>query len=368
VKASACLVSFLVVAPFWACSANSARDDNHVGSGGSNSGGSNSGGTSAGGSSSGAGGIFVNDGGPGGDGEAECGGQTFPLIRKPAKLLLVLDRSGSMKEAPDGAAASTRKWDLVVPAVNQVITQTDAQVSWGLKTFPEGTGAMCACTDTIDVAIAAKNAAKVTAAVTATTPDGDGTPTGQAMRAATKYLKSLEAAGDTDQKYVLLATDGEPSCVNGSEVSQSTARPDAVSAVTEAVTAGYHTFVVGVSTNKTSATQALNDMAVAGQEARPDPNPLATKFYLANTKDELVNALSQITGVVLDCRFDLTDPPEAGEHVGVRLGDERIPPDSWSWSADKKSIEVSGEWCNKIKSGGADAVRVVYGCPTDPIY
>jgi hypothetical protein len=366
VKAYACLVSFLVVAPFWACSANSARDENRVGGG--SSGGGN-GGTSAGGSSgAGSGGILINDAASAGDGEAECGGQTFPLIRKPAKILLVLDRSGSMQDPPDGAAASTRKWDLVVPAVNQVITQTDAQVSWGMKSFPEGSGTYCAVTDVIDVPIAAKNAGKVTAAVTGMMADGDGTPTGQAMRAATKYLTSLDAAGDTDQKYILLATDGEPSCVNGQEVSQATARPDAVAAVTEAVTAGYHTFVVGVSTNKTAATQALNDMAVAGQEPRGDPNPLATKFYLANTKDELVKALSDITGVVLDCRFDLTDPPEAGEHVGVRLGSDRIPPDFWSWTPDKKSIEVSGEWCEKIKSGGADSVRVVYGCPTDPIY
>jgi hypothetical protein len=37
---------------------------------------------------------------PGGD--ANCGLQTFPVARRPADMLLVLDRSGSMQETPDG--------------------------------------------------------------------------------------------------------------------------------------------------------------------------------------------------------------------------------------------------------------------------
>ena len=350
-----------------ACSASSARE-NRVGASGGNAGTSGGdGGTSAGGSSGisgSAGTISISDAG---DTDAgNCGGETFPLVRKPAKILLVLDRSGSMKDPPDGATTTTPKWDLTVPAVNEVITQTDAQIAWGLKTFPEA--AICSVTDAIDVPIAAANAATVTARVTATTPEGDGTPTGDAMKAAVKYLASLDAAGDTDQKYILLATDGEPSCVGGSETDQATARPYAVQAVTDAVAAGYHTFVVGVATTKTTAMTALNDMAAAGGEARPDANPLATKFYLANTKDELVTALGAITGVVLDCRFSLSSPPDAGEHVGVRVGNETVPPDSWTISADKTLVEVTGEFCDKVKSGTTDAVRIVYGCPLDPVF
>jgi hypothetical protein len=271
-----------------------------------------------------------------------------------------------MKDPPEGSTTATRKWDLTVPAVNEVITQTNAQIAWGLKTFPEATP--CSVTNVIDVPIASANAATVTAAVTATTPEGDGTPTGDAMNAAVAYLQGLDAAGDTDQKYILLATDGEPSCVGGTETSQSTARPHAAQAVAAAVTAGYHTFVVGVATTKTTAMQALNDMAVAGGEARPDPNPLTTKFYLANTKDELVHSLGAITGVVLDCRFSLSEPPATGEHVGVRLGEETIPPDSWTISDDKTLVEVTGEFCDRIQSGTADAVRIVYGCPLDPVF
>jgi hypothetical protein len=367
-----------------ACSASSG---DAAGAGGSGaSGGSDVAGASGGASgttgSSGAGGSgngpvggelgqggIISVGGADGMGEAEqCGGQTFPLEKKPAKLLFVLDRSGSMKDKPDGATASTSKWDLTFPAVNEVVTKTDSDVSWGLKTFPEGDGTACVVTDAIDVPIATRNAAKVTAAVTTTTPEGDGTPTGDAMKAAVKYLDSLATSGDTDPKYILLATDGEPSCVAGTETAQDKSRPYAVQAVTDAAKAGYHTFVVGVSTTKQTATQALNDMAVAGGEARADPNPLATKYYLASTKDELVTAFGAITGVILDCRFALSSAPPDGGHVGVLLGKDRLPPDSWNFTGpDKKTIEVTGASCDQIKSGATESVQIVFGCPMDPI-
>ncbi len=364
----------LVIAALAGCSASGSRDNTvQPASGG------------AGGSSGGVGGAFggasgsglVGDGGSGAgiaipdsgvaDGP-DCGGQTFPLERKPAKVLLVLDRSGSMEEQPEGSTTGESKWALTVPSLNQVINDTNAQIQWGLKTFPEG-ATYCAVTDVIDVPLAANNAAAVTSAIeTKTTPKGNGTPTGDAMKAAVKYLAQLDAAGDTDQKYILLATDGEPSCVGGSETSQETARPHAVQAVTDAATAGYHTFVIGVSTTKTNARQALNDMAVAGQEARPDPNPLATKFYLANTRAELVAAMGAITGSVVDCRFALSNPPPDGEHVGVRIGNEVVPADAWDFTgSDKRTVEVTGAWCERIKSGQATAVRIVFGCPIDPV-
>src|SRR5439155_540180 len=144
-----------------------------------------------------------------------CGLQTFDLVRKPSEALLVLDRSASMKDPPDGATATTSKWDLVVPAINQVVTETDSAIPWGLKTFPEGSGASCVATGVtgkVDVGLAAMNAARVTAAVTATTPEGNGTPTGDVINAAVTYLKGLS---DDNRKYILLATDGDPSCPSG---------------------------------------------------------------------------------------------------------------------------------------------------------
>ena len=71
--------------------------------------------------------------------EPNCGEQHFMQAPSPAEVLLVLDRSASMQDPPDeDNDTGVSKWELTVPAVNQVILGANAEVHWGLKTFPEG--------------------------------------------------------------------------------------------------------------------------------------------------------------------------------------------------------------------------------------
>lgn len=374
----------LLALPFFvACSASDASPG--AGNGGGQNGNAGSGGTSAG---SGAGNAPSNAAGSGnglnlaggpnvgtGGGDVmngECDRQDFDLARRPAEILIVLDRSGSMKEKPSGSSGDATKWSLVVPGVNEVVTETDASVSWGLKVFPEGEGDECivgSVTDAIPVAIAAKNAAAVTAQVLATTPEGNGTPTGDAIDSAVAYLKTLS---DPNPKFILLATDGEPSCA-GTKKGSTGARPYAVRAVEDAAKAGFKTFVVGVATTKTTATQALNDMAVAGEMPRNDPNPLATKYYLASTKDELVQSLTEIAGQVSSCVFDLTSKPPDPGNIAVHVNGANAPKDTthtdgWDYtSSEYLQVEVYGTWCDQIKAATTNKVNFVLGCPGEVI-
>ncbi len=300
----------------------------------------------------------------------ECAHQDFNLAQNPAEVLLVLDRSASMQDPPSGSSGSS-KWDLVVPGVNEVVTSTGATVSWGLKTFPEGEGEECVAgsvTSAITVALAASNAKAVTDAISATTPDGNGTPTGDAVDAAVTYLKTLK---DPNPKFILLATDGEPSCANN-EKDTSAARTGAVKSITNAASAGFDTFVVGVATTKDSATKALNDMATAGKMARTDSD--ATKFYLASTKDELVKALELITGQVSSCTFELTSAPPDPSNVAVHINGMRAPrdlshTDGWDYTgADEREVLVYGSWCDQIKGAAAgNTVNFILGCPGEVV-
>lgn len=364
-----------------ACSSAS-TDENRPGSGIVSSGGG--GASSAAGTSAIAGASPVASGGSGsglniedtkpdaGDVMNECAHEDFELSRQPAEILIVLDRSGSMREVPSGSTTGTTKWDLVVPGVNEVVTATDASVSWGLKVFPEGEGQACVAgsvTNAIPVAIAAKNAAAVTAQITATTPDGMGTPTGDAINAAVTYLKTLS---DPNPKFILLATDGEPTCAATSSNTQQ-ARTYAVQAITDAAAAGFKTVVVGVATTKANTTSALNEMAVAGQMARVDPDPAATKFYLASTKDELVRSLAQITGQVSSCVFDLKTAPPDPDNIAVKINGQKAPKDSthmngWDYvGAGYTQVEVFGQWCDQLKAADANKVNFVLGCPGETI-
>lgn len=330
---------------------------NPGGGGSSDPGGSGSGGT---------GGLLPDDEAT--PNEMNCGLEFFDVERRPADVLLVLDRSGSMREGPDGEDGTTpTKWDLAIPAVNQVLRETNAGVSWGMKLFPEGqeNGSCSAASinDQIHVPIAAGNAETVVNAIAATTPDGDGTPTGDAVRAAVRYLTTLQSPND---KYILLATDGEPSCSPSGE-GQENARPYAVSAVQEAAAQNIPVFVVGVATNNENATQALNDMANAGGVPRPALNPLAPRYYLANTQDELVAAFRTIAGEIASCVFPLSKPPPVPDNIAVKLDGVNQPRDpsrtnGWEYTdASLTAVEVYGPICDQIQSAAHD-VQVVYAC------
>lgn len=371
-RISVCASVFLAGVLALACSAN-AGDDRVVNQGGANAAGEN--GSSRGGStiagstsaaSGGSSGIIVPTGG-GAAGEANCGFQHFDLKPVPADVLLVLDRSASMQDAPDGASSSTSKWDIVVPAVTEVISQTGNRVSWGMKSFPEGEGSECvsgSVTSKIDVNIADNDAAAVVAQVKATQPNGNGTPTGDAIKAAVTYLKSVD---DGHKKYLLLATDGEPSCA-GTAKGSSQARPYATQAVADALSAGFPTYVVGVATTKDSATQALNAMATAGGVATGGSNPLATKYYLASTQAALVQALQAITGdVAKTCVFNLDPPPPAPDFIAVKVAGNVVARDpqgkqGWEYTNPEHSaLQVYGAACDTIQQS-ADSVEIIFGC------
>lgn len=297
-----------------------------------------------------------------------CGLQFFAVERRPADVLLVLDRSASMQDAPDEDDTAASKWDLTVPALNQVILETNTAVAWGMKLFPEGQDTdSCSAetiTDTIHVPVAPGNAGVVVQAIEATDPEGDGTPTGDAIRSAVRYLSGLPTQ---NRKFIVLATDGEPSCSPAGEGGDD-ARPYAISGVSESFAAGIPVFVVGVSTNDDSATQALNDMARAGGVGRSDPNPLATRYYLANTQAELVSSLQAITGEIATCLFPLSAPPPVPNNIAVKVDGVLVPRDptranGWEYTSDALAeVEVHGSWCDQIKGAAASDVQVIYAC------
>jgi hypothetical protein len=317
----------------------------------------------------GAGGDSISVGTSTGSGGEDCGRQNFDVLIKPIDILLVLDRSASMENDPSGGDSSPSKWEIVVPALQQAITATNAAVSWGIKVFPEGDkkGACSAASfpTNILVPIAASNATTVNNAIAATTDKGDGTPTGDAINKAVEYLGTVQ---NNHVKYLLLATDGDPSCPSGDA-----ADTFALQAVTAAATAGYHTFVVGVASNA-SKIKALNQLAIAGLEPHVDPDPTAPQFYLASTQAELVATLKGITGAAATCLFPLSSAPPNPEHVGVFIGDKPVMKDTssvsgWNYTGpDMTTIELFGAACDQAKAEAAGMVKVVFGCKDDPIF
>jgi hypothetical protein len=284
-----------------------------------------------------------------------CGLQTYKLQHRPAELVLVLDRSGSMLEpAMDGA--TTSKWDDVTAAVDETIMKTQAAVQWGLKVFPSG-DEDCSVAPGLDVPTAGMNYARVFAAIATHPPPSTGTPTVQAIAQTVAYLQSVKS---NNARYLLLATDGQPNCSDGSL----TPDPDgAVQAVQAAAAAGFHTFVVGVATGS-DAVDTLDRMAVAGGEPRAG----TPKYYPVTSRGDLVAALNLITGLVSNCVFPLGTQPPSPDAVAVDVGTVRVARDTshrdgWDYDASGTAVQVYGPACDRIKMSDGQDVKITYGCP-----
>ena len=124
-------------------------------------------------------------------GDMNCGIKRHNLEKRPAELLLVLDRSGSMLEPVTDPATGmgVEKWSATVGALDAVLQATQAQVSWGLKLYPVG-GDQCDVADAPEVPVAAANHAAVLASINGMPAmrDGGSTPTQAAVRKATAVL------------------------------------------------------------------------------------------------------------------------------------------------------------------------------------
>ena len=339
-------------------------------------------GGSAGGGPTGFGGITVSDGGRNEAGpteDANCGLQNFALDRRPAIVLLLQDRSTSMRNTLSGGVT---RWATTVEGVKPVLQQTQAGISWGLKFFPDGKE--CGVTAGVNIAPAVNNAAAIAAQldaikIVANSSDNlglwDGTPVAPALRQAARYLATLPS---DKQKYILLATDGQPTCAGGDPLlgggdSDSDDHPSGPAAVTEVVNMGIKVPVIGVAFSDTwdptdldDNEVTLNNMAKAGGMPRPtDP-----AYYAANSSAELAAAFAQITGILISCTFDLKGmKPPSPDDVAVKIDGVKVPRDKthaqgWDYDADAANVVIHGQACEQLKGVGAtNNVQIIFGCP-----
>jgi hypothetical protein len=350
----------------------------HGGPGGGGRGGATSGGagTTAAGGRGGTGPVIIINSGSGGGGnftgtlDANCGTKTQSAKMIPPDIMLVMDRSLSMtndvNDMPctggtgmNGNCGANSKWQLMVPALSQVITGTDAMVNWGMYYLGDEP-AMCGVATAPVVPIVANNAAAVTTSLTGNQFNGQvGTPTRRVIQGAVSYLTGLT---DQNAKFILLATDGQPNCATATTLNTDDAA-GTQQAVADALTAGIPTFVVGI--GNTGAAATLDQVAIAG--GRPQTGG-TTSYYQVNDAAALGAALGTIVGQAASCTFNIGAPPDGTTTTGLGVfGDgNKIPMDAtngWSFKdASMTSIIINGPMCDQVLSGAVHDVTVAFIC------
>jgi hypothetical protein len=288
--------------------------------------------------------------------DATCGFQKYKLERVPPELLLLLDRSSSMQVNVEGSANS--RWMEATAALTDVLGQTNGTISWGMKSFPLPEG--CDVQPGVEVPIGASTT-PVTNAIRATMPNqgSAGTPTAETVTVATAYMRTRTSAS---AKYLVLATDGEPTCPGDN--------PEAatIAALSAAKSAGFATFVIGIATAGTDADRILSEMATAGGVPRAAVPP----YYPVANRRNLVDALGQIAKVVASCSFPLDKDPPSPNDVAVNVDGMRVMRDpaqasGWNYGPGNRVITLYGAACDRVKSGQVEAVDIIFGCPNVPI-
>ncbi|HEY0714515.1 MAG TPA: hypothetical protein VGF45_17655, partial [Polyangia bacterium] len=112
-----------------------------------------------------------------------CGEEKHTLERLPPEIIVILDRSNTMR-FPVGASPNSRLVDVAV-ALDDVVKVTQNKVLWGLRFFPPVHG--CDVPDDREVPLALDNHAPISMALKAATPNNGptGTPMQRAVRKAT---------------------------------------------------------------------------------------------------------------------------------------------------------------------------------------
>lgn len=319
----------------------------------------------------------------------DCGGSEATLRRRRAAAILVIDRSGSMRDRTRDATPIS-KWDALVNALNVVLPQVDQAVELGLLLFPSPravggtTDQVCRVDPALEIAPMYGNAATILRALRFA-PPGGGTPTSAALQtAAGWYLRATDRDGE---RYMILATDGGPNCVPDADpmtcrctgpretlcnLATNSAAPincldetRPVSIIREAATAGVPTYVLGLPGTEDFA-DVLESMAVAGMR----PRATSPSYYPVSSAAELATEFRQITTTIAECRFALETPPPDPDLVDVRLDGASIyrdvtHTDGWDWSSDNPNeLRFYGRSCGLLQAAsGGSRLRAVFGCP-----
>jgi len=298
------------------------------------------------------------------------------LVPRPADVLVLLDRSGSMATA----FGSGSRYQAVAALLSDLALAYQKHVRFGYLEMPGRSGCdfqmpgCCASPPVVELAL--DNAQAMTSAIAQAAPVGGNTPTAAALAAAQSYFDTLDDG--VRNRYVLMATDGVPSCTlsgafSSGNSSTSPGCADALAEVGALGDSGVKVIVLSVGLDSAAnpgETSCLDALAQAGGAAIPQASP---GYYSAEDPDQLQRAIERIFGEVSRPSCLLEMPRiNMDSVVGVYLDGYEIPNDTengWTWdnSSSSLGIRITGAYCDQIQQFQVSSFEVrYYSCDAPP--
>jgi len=289
------------------------------------------------------------------------------VIQPQVEMIIALDRSSSMhKNGFDSATRFQTFWEVIG---NQI--HSHPRIQFGLEQFPswKDCGAAACCAGPVSVPPAPNHFTDIQNEIGPGCGLGDpvcqiaGTdsPSHKALDQCRVYFADEGQQGHSAY-FVLLATDRDPTCGDGSSTDTSICGL----AIDEASKLGANqvqTFIVSLNSDASAAPCLA---AVAASNADYFTNG-APQFEAAADQQALRDYLDTVmTAVEANlCRFTLDPAPSNPDQMVVQIKQEKVLRDQgWSFSgSDFSEIVLSGAYCKTVTTADHDNVPIVLDCP-----
>jgi hypothetical protein len=294
-----------------------------------------------------------------------CGVTEIKSDIVPPNLLIVLDRSCTMKGEIDGKS----KWELAVGALDGLVGAYAGKLRFGLTLFPDSVDPKC---EQAKFLLPPKNGneaaiqALLTAGLDASDKSHPGSPCVTNGAQTMKQASTEPSLADKTRKsYFVLVTDGLTQ-----QVCDLTGAPEGTVKILEnlAQKQGVPTYVIGFGSGQIDKAE-LNNFAVAGGVPTSDPADPSFKYYRAENGAALQAALTVIAQKSLGCEYKLASVPPDTKNVHVffdksaEVAQDPSHKDGWDYDAATNQVVFHGAACTSLKEGAVAAVDIVLGCP-----
>ncbi len=304
---------------------------------------------------------------------------SLPVATRPADVLILFDRSGSMNAAfGDGT-----RFSVEAELLKELLPHYEDKLRFGFARFPaKGTcgaarAASC-CAESPVVPVGDRTADAIARAIDEAGPVEGNTPTADALEAAREHFARL-ADGVAD-RYVLLSTDGRPACTRSGAVpsawapgaapaERTAACEDALAAADRLVAAGVRVLVLALGPEldggDLGGASCLRELARRGSPPGLD-GPAGV--YQAVDPAQLEAALQRMFGGFArpSCVVELRAVPLDPAKVRVLVDGRQIPRSAASgWDFDPPGharIRFHGRMCAELERFRYEKVEVRFGC------
>lgn len=295
-----------------------------------------------------------------------CDAADFEIDVVPVRLMILLDRSGSMTEG------EPTKWDQARSALQEMLgANNDGGIEFGFDAFPDDGN--CGVVGKLIADSTPGSIATIEKALIAMDKPSSGsqTPLCKAMNRFTNPSYAPQFLSPNAQRYLLIVSDGEDNCA-GSPTALCGglfSTPNFAKLTSTLLDDhGIRTFVIGFGDG---ATSQLNNIAKEGG------TPFDQYIPAAN-QDELQDALETIAGTVVSCTFEIGEPSASADpnQVNVFFDNTNVGYDEdcalnkgWKWTdSEHTRVELCEAACEQLRSGDVKKVRAEFGCPSVPVY